>query len=85
MDYTTTVAFAKDVKSVIDDYWKLILSKEQLIDRVSNLFADAANRGFALRGTTFSTSFAKVLGKKRLVVLKETLISIDAELYNTLD
>lgn len=84
MSYTTTIDFAKEVKATIDDYWKLILSKQQLMDRVDVLFADTENRGLALRGSTFSTSFAKVLGKKRLIVLKETLKSIDAELYNNL-
>jgi len=85
MNYKTTVEFAKDVKSVIDDYWKLILSKDQMMDRVATLFDDAENRGLALRGVTFSTSFSKVLGKKRLSVLKETLKVINAELYSGLD
>lgn len=81
MNYRTTIVLAKDVKGAIDDYWKLVLSKEQLVEKISILFADSENRGFALRGSTFSTSFAKVLGKKRLFVLKETLRTIDAGLY----
>lgn len=85
MNYKTTVEFAKDVKTVIDDYWKLTLSKDQMLDRVAALFDDTENRGLALRGVTFSTSFAKILGKKRLSVLKETLKIINAELYNKLD
>ena len=85
LNYTTTIDFAKDVKKAIDDYWKLTLSKEQMVERVAAWFEKAENRGLALRGATFSTSFAKVLGKKRLSTLKETLKTIDADLYNELD
>lgn len=84
MNYKTAVAFAREVRKVIDDYWKLVASKEDLIDKVTILFANTENRGFALRGSTFSTTFSKVLGKKRLSVLKETLKVIDAGLYNEL-
>lgn len=84
MNYKTAVAFAREVRQVIDDYWKLVASKEDLIDRVTILFANTENRGLALRGSTFSTTFSKVLGKKRLSVLKETLKVIDAGLYNEL-
>ena len=52
--------------------------------RIKILFCDVDNRGLALRGTAFTTSFSKVLGKKRIAVLKETLKSIDAKLYNNL-
>lgn len=85
LNYTTTIDFAKDVKKAIDDYWKLTLSKEQMVEKVAAWFMKAENRGLALRGATFSTSFAKVLGKKRLSTLKETLKTIDADLYNELD
>lgn len=84
MNYKTAVAFAREVRKVIDDYWKLVSSKEDLIDKVTILFANTENRGLALRGSTFSTTFSKVLGKKRLSVLKETLKVIDAGLYNEL-
>lgn len=84
MHYLTTNEFAKAIKQVIDDYWKLILSKEQMFDKIAILFANADNRGLALRGTKFSTTFAKVLGKKRIAILKETLIEIDPVLYNEL-
>ena len=84
MNYTTTLAFANEVKSIIDDYWKLIISNEQLVKRIKILFCDVDNRGLALRGTAFTTSFSKVLGKKRIAVIKETLKSIDAKLYNNL-
>ncbi len=84
MNYKTAVAFAREVRKVIDDYWKLVASKEDLIDKVTILFANTENRGLALRGSTFSTTFSKVLGKKRLSVLKETLKVIDAGLYNEL-
>ena len=84
MNYKTAVAFAREVRKVIDDYWKLVASKEDLIDKVTFLFANTENRGLALRGSTFSTTFSKVLGKKRLSVLKETLKVIDAGLYNEL-
>lgn len=84
MNYTTTLAFANEVKSIIDDYWKLILSNEQLVEKIKFLFSDVDNRGLALRGTAFTTSFSKVLGKKRIAVLKDTLKSIDAKLYNKL-
>ena len=84
MNYTTTLAFANEVKSIIDDYWKLIITNEQLTEKIKILFSDVDNRGLALRGTAFTKSFSKVLGKKRIVVLKETLKSIDAKLYNKL-
>lgn len=84
MKYSTTNEFAKALKLMIDDYWKLILSKEQMIDKVATLFADTDNRGLALRGTKFSVTFAKVLGKKRIAILKETLIAIDPALYSEL-
>ena len=84
MRYLTTNEFAKTIKQIIDDYWKLILSKEQMFDKVTTLFADADNRGLALRGARFSTTFAKVLGKKRIAILKETLMVIDPVLYNEL-
>lgn len=84
MNYKTAVAFAREVRKVIDDYWKLVASKEDLIDKVTILFANTENRGLALRGSTFSTTFSKVLGKKCLSVLKETLKVIDAGLYNEL-
>lgn len=85
MNYKTAVAFAKDIKRLIDNYWKLVVSKEQLIESIAILFSNTENRGLALRGSTFSASFAKILGKKRLLVLKEILKAIDAELYNELD
>lgn len=85
MNYKTAVAFAKDIKRLIDNYWKLVVSKEQLIESIAILFSNTGNRGLALRGSTFSASFAKILGKKRLLVLKEILKAIDAELYNELD
>ena len=70
----------KRYKKLIDNYWKLIVSKEQLTKNISVLFENTENRGLALRSSTFSASFSKVLGKKRLSVLK----SIDARLYNDL-
>lgn len=85
MNYKTAVAFAKDIKRLIDNYWKLVVSKEQLIESIAILFSNTENRGLALRGSTFSASFAKILGKKRLLVLKEILKAIDVELYNELD
>ena len=85
MNYKTAVAFAKDVKKLIDNYQKLVVSKEQLIESIAILFSNTENRGLALRCSTFSASFAKILGKKRLLVLKEILKAIDAELYNELD
>lgn len=85
MEYKTTSEFAKDIKATIDDYWKLILSKEQMMTKVKSWFGNMDNRGLALRGNSFSASFVKVLGKKRLNTLKETLKSIDAELYGELN
>ncbi len=85
MNYETTVELAQDIKAAIDDYWKLILSKEQMMNKVKLWFENTDNRGLALRGNSFSASFVKVLGKKRLATLKETLKAIDAELYGELN
>ena len=74
----------KRCKKLIDNYWKLVVSKEQLTENISVLFENTENRGLALRGSTFFASFAKVLGKKRLSVLKKVLKAIDARLYNDL-
>lgn len=84
MKYKTTNEFAKEVKLAIDDYWKLVLSKEQMKNKVAGWFENEENRGLALRGALFSSSFAKILGKKRLAALKETLKEIDAGLYGEL-
>ena len=62
MNYKTAVAFAKDIKRLIDNYWKLDVSKEKLIESIAILFSNTENRGLALRGSTFSASFAKILG-----------------------
>lgn len=85
MEYTTSIEFAREIKMVIDDYWKLILPKEQMTNKVKCWFENVDNRGLALRGNSFSASFVKVLGKKRLATLKETLKAIDAELYGDLN
>ena len=84
MRYLTTNEFAKVIKQIIDDYWKLNFSKEQMLDKIAALFSDADNRGLALRGARFSVTFAKVLGKRRIAVLKEILMTIDPVLYNEL-
>ena len=39
MNYKTAVAFAREVRKVIDDYWKLVASKEDLIDKVTIIAA----------------------------------------------
>ncbi len=85
MDYSTTIDFAKEIKNIIDNYWNLGLSKEQMVERISVLFNSSNNRGLALRGTLFCSSFAKILGKKRLNTLKETLKSIDTDMYSALN
>lgn len=89
MNYRTTIAFAKDVKSAIDDCWKLVLSKEKLVDKNSTLFADSENSGFALRESTFPhplLSFRQVtlyLSYKTLKTI-DACLTIDARLNGNL-
>lgn len=77
MDYKAAIVFAKDIKRLIDNHWKLIVSKEQLTKNIAILFSNTENRGLSIKKFNFSASFAKVLGKKCLLVLK----AIDAEIY----
>jgi len=81
MVYLTTKDFANTVKEIIDDYWKLILTEKDMKCKINILFSEVENRKLALRGSKFVVTFSKILGKKRITVLIETLRSIDANLY----
>ena len=45
MAYQTINQISEKLKQLIDDYWKLELSEEQLKNELSQIFSDTENRG----------------------------------------
>lgn len=84
MSYQTINEIAEELKNLVDEYWKLELSEEQLIKDVSCIFSDTTNRGLIMRGPNFKAGFERKMGKKRIEEIKMILIKIDKELYKGL-
>lgn len=84
MTYQTINQISEKLKQLVDDYWKLELSEEQLKNELSQIFSDTANRGLVMRGPSFKAGFERKLGKKRIEEIKKILIKIDKELYRGL-
>ena len=84
MTYQTINQISEKLKQLVDDYWKLELSEEQLKSELSQIFSDTANRGLVMRGPRFKAGFERKLGKKRIEEIKKNLIKIDKELYRGL-
>lgn len=84
MTYQTINQISEKLKQLIDDYWKLELSEEQLKNELSQIFSDTTNRGLVMRGPSFKAGFERKLGKKRIEEIKKLLIKIDKELYKGL-
>ncbi len=84
MSYQTINEIAEELKNLVDKYWKLELSEEQLINDVSCIFSDTTNRGLIMRGPSFKAGFERKMGKKRIEEIKMILIKIDRELYKGL-
>lgn len=84
MSFQTMSEIAEKIKKLVDDYWKLELSEEQLLKELSTIFSDTSNRGLIMRGPKFKAGFERKLGKKRIEEIKKSLVKIDGELYKGL-
>lgn len=85
MPYQTMNQMADDLKQLIDSFWKLELSEQQFITKMSATFSNTTNRGLAMRGLSFKAGFERALGKKRIEEIKKTLVKIDGDLYKGLN
>ena len=81
MSYQTINEIAETLKNLVDKYWKLELTEDQLLQEVSCIFSDTINRGVVMRGPNFKPGFERKMGKKRIEEIKNVLIKIDRELY----
>lgn len=81
MPYQTISDISETLKNLVDKYWKLELTEDQLLKEVTCIFSDAANRGLVMRGPNFKAGFERKMGKKRIEEIKNVLIKIDKELY----
>lgn len=84
MVYQTMNQLADDLKKLVDCYWRLDISEENLSEEVSRVFSDTSNRGLIMRGPSFKAGFERKMGKKRIEEIKKVLIKIDRELYRGL-
>lgn len=81
MSYQTVIEISEILKELVDKYWKLELTEDQLLKEVSYIFSDATNRGLIMRGPNFKAGFERKMGKKRIEEIKNVLIKIDKDLY----
>ena len=79
--YNTVNELSKYVKNAIDSHWRLETTEEEIISSISIVFSDVHNRGLAFRGNSFSATFERKLGIKRISFLKELLLRIDSNKY----
>lgn len=84
MSYQTLIQIADDLKQIIDNFWKLELTEQEMISAIEVIFSDANNRGLMMRGLNFKAGFERKLGKKRIDEIKRALIIIDSNLYQNL-
>ena len=85
MQYQTVNQVADDLKQLIDSYWRLEQSEQQLYNSIVAVFSETKNRALILRGLSFKAGFERILGKKRLEEIKKVLVRYDAELYKGLN
>lgn len=84
MSFQTMNEVAETLKTLIDDYWKLKITENDFVIRISEIFVNSDNRGLIMRGFSFKAGFERVLGKKRIEVVKKVLIKVDKDLYSGL-
>ncbi len=63
--------FSNIIKSLIDRYWALELSKEETAKKINELLADPTNRIKVFRGDQMTAVFKRVLGLRRLEVFNQ--------------
>jgi uncharacterized protein (TIGR04540 family) len=67
---------AKAVKTIIDEYWRQDITKEQARCSIKgNILANPKNRARIFRGENYTAVFENVLGKKRLAEFSSLLDS----------
>ena len=79
--YKTVGEFSVVIKTIIDTRWSLEASEEETYNLLVDTFSDIHNRELAFRGNSFSATFERKLGKKRIEFLKSILKQIDPEKY----
>ena len=64
--FTTANSVAKAIKTIIDDYWKQEITKEDAKKRISEILINSENRARIFRGDKYIAVFENILGKRRL-------------------
>lgn len=82
MSFQSLDQISSYLKSLIDDYWKLEMSEDVFINKISAVMSNTDNRALIMRGPCFKAGFERKMGKKRIQEFVNALIMIDEELYN---
>lgn len=64
---------AKEIKSIIDDYWLGKLTIEEVRDGINRFMDDPKLHLKIQRGENFTGAFKSVMGKKRLEEFKQVM------------
>jgi len=65
-NFNTANSVAKKIKTIIDDYWKQEITKEDAKSRIQEILSNSSNRAKVFRGDKYIAVFENILGKRRL-------------------